>query len=253
MVPGEVDLTENLDFRKIVKKEIPQLPVSWNKGGQISLNDRFEGYYTTTLNTSSYNTYYIADRNSYTTIDNTYTINYYNGSSIMEWIAPIDYILEDSLEISNFNTYDYYTSYYNSSVTTTISVKNSFTSKEPEYDMFGNIKPPLEVIPSIPWKRNKINITEKQIPWRNKYDDTIIHRDLKKDKRIAWEDDIPTVSTVLKMDNIVIKARHYISWLADKTMSFIEAHLKSEDDHDPDDLRYLNNMSWIRVKDAIVD
>ena len=38
MIPGNIDLTENLDFRKVVKKEIPQLPDSWKGNGIDKLN-----------------------------------------------------------------------------------------------------------------------------------------------------------------------------------------------------------------------
>ena len=57
MIPGDIDLTENLDFRKSRKKEIPKLP--WNKNNISTIN---ESDITITLDNSANNiTYYNYD------------------------------------------------------------------------------------------------------------------------------------------------------------------------------------------------
>ena len=66
MLPGDIDLTQNLDFRKQVKKELSQFPATWNGDGKISnkLNyDNFIGnisvsndYTLTISNTTNDNT-----------------------------------------------------------------------------------------------------------------------------------------------------------------------------------------------------
>ena len=38
MIPGDIDLTQKLDFRNVKKKELPQLPASWKSKDKINID-----------------------------------------------------------------------------------------------------------------------------------------------------------------------------------------------------------------------
>ena len=45
MLPGDIDLTENIDFRKTRRKEISQLPNSWRGKNQMIIILRYQIIY----------------------------------------------------------------------------------------------------------------------------------------------------------------------------------------------------------------
>ena len=60
MIPGDIDLTEKLDFRRVVKREIPQLPAKWNNENTLNVkNNSFcidsSSYISIPNNGSNYN------------------------------------------------------------------------------------------------------------------------------------------------------------------------------------------------------
>ena len=59
MIPGNIDLTENLDFRNVRKREIPQLPASWKEKDRINVDN--ECAITTISNTNITLTYRMDD------------------------------------------------------------------------------------------------------------------------------------------------------------------------------------------------
>lgn len=230
MISGDIDLTEKLDFRRTVKKEIPQLPANW-KENKNKLN------------------YTINDDRMYMTVDYnngyTYTVN------LTDTISNITYYYDDTSIIDRWFISDY--QFVLSPSTTSTTTSNSITwsgisQKEPERDIFGNIKEYPEEIPKIPWgKKSKEYI--KPIPWNYKHKRAWAYYEY--NRRIPWEEEDTDDELFRIGDNDRIsRIRNSIAWLADKTASFINNYL---DQNDEVDLSYLTNMSWIRISDAVID
>lgn len=251
MIPGNIDLTENLDFRKVVQKEIPQLPDNWKKSELITDTEHISTFTSTTnsisINNNStytYHTTYYNDEDEYGLTNTNITSS--SLDSISDWTGWITYYDRDTSVISDITfSYDDSTISYNSG--------NHFkiiTKKKKEYDIFGNEKIDyVEEIPSIPWSLKQDNLLIRDIPWRTyKY-----YTDYEDDEipSIPW-DEIPRWSRVKRfdLDSIVNRAKNLICWLSDKSNRFIENYLDKEEEVD---LSYLTNMSWIRVRDAVID
>lgn len=246
MIPGDIDLTENLDFRKAVKKEVPQLPSAWkNNGSKINISDG--DTYITTITTSDI-----------TNITTSYTVRHNNTSNMSyEWMPLNRYTyintytndVNDSviywnsdnltLTVSSNDTEYYYHKSDNG------NIKISF-KQEDEYDVFGNKKIKPKPIPKIPWEK-KYEYSPNRIPWaRNLYR---FHTDYI--EPIPWDYDDIEYSTRMKLDDKFKRAKHLISWLFNKSLPDIRTYLTKEDSED--NSSYLTNMGWIRVRDAVID
>lgn len=234
MIPGDIDLTEKLDFRNIVKRKVPQLPSTWKKKeilssdcGSISSSsyiNNFEYHIEVDSTRTTSNYFYINDN---------YT-NLYNTTFT-------------STHISTSTTYHYIV---NNNTSIKILYKN-YENTIDEYDVFGNKKDlNNKEIPRIPWNNKKINIISKNIPWEKC--SSIFNFNSYDIKYAPWDIDKININSVYE-DNIDVvskfgRAKNLISWLHNQKLSFIEDYLGSDNY-----LSYLTNMSWIRVKDVIID
>lgn len=250
MVPGDIDLTENLDFRNVKRREVPQLPASWKGKDRLNINNvninRYIGNsYTVTWN---YNTYYEEFFESDSNLTTTMTvrgIREVSNDYQLSWTTTIDESTGSTLYYWN-NDVDYITSYTSDNV--------SQEYDKPEYDIFGNrIKHP-KPIPKIPWstyKRDRTPIIHP-IAWKRsinkwiKYDEDYIPDIPWDTEDYGWYDlSKKDLSTPIK------RAKNLISWLSKKTSTFIERYFDKDDEKV--DMSYLTNMSWIRVHDAVID
>lgn len=227
MIPGNIDLTENLDFRRVVKKEVPQLPAEWkgNKANFISNNEL------------SININNITTNSNITLSTNTTTIIRYSSETPINTYYDITWH-----DISDWYIEDYHYTMFNQ-ITSSSNSRIRITQKEPERDIFGCIKEYPKEIPKIPWDE-KIEKHIAPIPWRNGY----ILDDYEEYDTIPWETD--NSRTWANLNSKTNRIRDSIAWLADKSQSFIDRYLNQ---HDDTDLNYLTNMSWIRVSDAVID
>ena len=249
MLPGDIDLTQNLDFRKQVKKELPQFPATWNGDGKISNKLNYDNFIG---NISVSNDYTLTISN--TTNDNTRVSIYrYDTDSDIITSSPIVmYRYNNQNTWFEYNTHDYLTT---SSTTSSITINKYI---EPEKDIFGNIiESKQEQQPKcskcgevlMPWEHNYCfdcnNKSKRPIPdtpWENqnkfKYSSYIYYNS---DDRIPWETEVYYNES---------KSQEPICYLADKSKAFIERYLnRFEEDNES----YLTNMRWIRVRDAIID
>lgn len=251
MLPGDIDLTQNLDFRKQVKKELPQFPATWNGDGKISNKLNYNNFIG---NISVLNDYTLTISN--TTNDNTrVSIYQYDTDSNIITSSPIV-----MYRYNNQNTWFEYNTHDDDYLTTSSSTPSITINKyiEPEKDMFGNIiESKQEQQPKcckcgellMPWEHsycsncnNKFKRPIPDMPWENqnkfKYS---LYIDNSYD-RIPWEDD----EWLQKSE----KSQEPICYLADKSQSFKERYLnRFEEDNES----YLTNMDWIRVRDAVID
>lgn len=259
-LPGDIDLTENLDFRKVVKRKLPQLPDSW-KGDKNKLIVSDNINITWTINTtSSYistlnsNTY---DLTSITSTSDSFNITDWNNDSIgeLENIHIESDRTSFTYRINSTNTYTTNMYYYDTNGNSWSSQSSKiasieFKEKKDKYDVFGNkIVPPKE-IPRIPWegKENKWRHTNKRIAWKNNmYHDRFSLRNDYNDC-IPWK--IERISKRYDLYDTIERARYLICWLFDKSRNNIRKYFETEDDVD---LSYLTNMGWIRVHDAVID
>lgn len=238
MIAGDIDLTENLDFRKTVRRELPAIPASWNGGNRINKSkthftlssavNELENYNRTHSSTTV--TYQYSDWESSTNVFSTTT---------------------GSFTISNNTYYIRYDMdrYSNNKITNVL-----YDYKIPEPNCFdeyiGN-----EIISNesrIPWKVDEIAEVEFRIPWisESKNNRYRIQRDIPK-LPYGWEDEESEyISPSLLLDKYK-RAKLLISWLMKKSTKFIIQYLNHEEDKS--DLDYLTNMNWIHVRDAIID
>lgn len=249
MIPGNIDLTENLDFRNVRKRNIPQLPSSWK--GKPKINN-FSANSDNIITTSSNNITwtYSMDDGSDMTIRN-YRLVYHD-----DWISWNDYNEYDYLTTRTSITYtnndDVYFSDYN---TTRISNKlGIWVSKEDEYDIFGNrIKAP-EVIRQMPYKFDAEKRHEHidRICWE-KYERKWTRFDPDYIPPIPWEEEDDDWFALPRKVLLTPykRAKNFICWLRNKSRSFIENEINEGEEEV--DMSYLTNMSWIRVKDAEID
>lgn len=249
MIPGDIDLTEKLDFRKTVRRETPQLPSTWKGDNKINKINFDSSGLTTTLD-SNYS-FSISSTNN--TITHTYRVNYDDWFTTTSWtnLTPINSdadLYNNILESEINNTLNF---------SLTLDGEGIIYSKEdkfyePKKDIFGN-KITQEYIPKIPWKEESVERipsiawnVEKKMLYRGNYISYEDNWRLPHDW--VFEDD-EFEDIEFDTSNPYKKAKHLISWLFEKSLSFIGDYL---DDKDPN-LSYLTNMSWIRVRDAIID
>ena len=217
MIPGDIDLTENLDFRKSRKKEIPKLP--WNKNNISTIN---ESDITITLDNSA-----------------NAIITYYNYD---EYGVRHNNVYYDEI----LSLYDGTTSYNfisdNESFTTTSTLLTSLRLKfnETKKDVFGNIIKKDKPIKNICWSAfNKIKEVIPIIPWKRSYNDYRIYsiKFNNTNNKIPWE-----ISMHIKIND------NPICYLNGKSNSFIDEYF-----HKRDNSNYLTDMNWLRIHDAIIE
>ena len=217
MIPGDIDLTENLDFRKSRKKEIPKLP--WNKNNISAIN---ESDITITLDNSA-----------------NAIITYYNYD---EYGVRHNNVYYDEI----LSLYDGTTSYNfisdNESFTTTSTLLTSLRLKfnETKKDVFGNIIKKDKPIKNICWSAfNKIKEVIPIIPWKRSYNDYRIYsiKFNNTNNKIPWE-----TSMHIKIND------NPICYLNGKSNSFIDEYF-----HKRDNSNYLTDMNWLRIHDAIIE
>ena len=230
MIPGDIDLTENLDFRKSRRKELPSLP--WSN---ISLNN--DGIIITTN--------YVQPMSSLSQYNN---FNIYYDDIITEelWI-------DDSFG-------NHFTSTTTSSSTSTILYSNSIetiiyndtSSKtykalyKTKKDIFGNLIPSKEIIPKICYEiKEKISERIPKLPWKTNHNLFINECD----NRIPWKK--RSKFRFNKSWELDFKPNtNPICYLEGKSSSFIRSYLnrETEDNHG-----YLTNMGYLRIHDAIIE
>ena len=262
MLPGDIDLTEKLDFRKTVRKQLPALPNNWGGKNQIKVSNNTNfirlNDVTNTTTSSTRNVITYVQNNLYSTIDNwTYydiidddidTINYYNN----------DY----TFTISNRYSVTYNNSLSNNKIS--IKVKN-YVEDTYKKDIFGNLiqtkkeekvrRCPLCNSVLIPWDKNYCRSCRKlhndnndhKIPWNvNKYKN-LKYRE-KYDPKIPWEEeDLEYKCKDLIFDGDEMNISEKICYLEGKTISFIRRYLNHEEE---DNSSYLTNMNHIRIRDV---
>lgn len=247
MIPGNIDLTENLDFRRVVQKEIPQLPDSW-KGNSINKLNTYlsDNIISLTTSTNSYTSHtysitnYLNTNDSWMTLSNDSLIESYN---ITDWNITYDATISQTTINVTYDTDS--TIYYNTGSTTYF-----ISPPKKEYDIFGNLTDnTIEEIPKIPWDTEPYKRPIKNICWKSYYgweskDDY--------EPSIPW-DYYPYARPPKRIDmtDIVDRAKNLICWFRDKSSSFIRNHIEAEEELV--DLSYLTNMNWIRVHDAVID
>ena len=253
MIPGDIDLTQNLDFRNVRKRDIPQLPASWKGKNRLNIsNDNLNTYissggYTITwrYHNNYYEDYFERDSNSTTTMT-IRGIREVNNDYQLSWTTTYDDNLDYTIYYWNDLDTNCITSFSSNDISSDKYVK-------PEYDIFGNrIKHP-EPIPKIPWGTYKRDCTPiiHPIAWRRsvmkwiKYDEDYIPDIPWDTEDYGWHHLSENLSTPIK------RAKNLISWLSKKSSSFIERYFDKDDEKV--DMSYLTNMSWIRVKDAVID
>lgn len=244
MLPGDIDLTENIDFRKTRRKEISQLPDSWR--GKKSDDNNFKIsnnlYLDSTITYTSNSIFTISTQSSQLSInDHSMIYNfdsvYYNHENNT---VPIYYTIQN-------NTYSSYNINYNNDFDNIIKV---YFKNEPEYDVFGNkIEPLLEYIDPIPWKERNTEQKISKIPWDSHYYNRFIriHNYM---EAIPWNYDGDDLYDDNKSKFSIDNAGEFISWLKGQSISFIKRYLNRDKE---DNSSYLTNMSWIGVNDAIIE
>ena len=255
MIPGDIDLTEKLDFRKVVRKEIPQLPAEWNGKDRLSTKNNTFLNITSTVRTT---TYQMRSPIQYWYDDDWNTISgYYDSESIIS--ANLSRRTNTYLLYDNFSIWyddDYNTIEYSSSAnTSTSSYRTTISYGEPERDVFGNVKITEEKIPSIPWSltKRRDTISNRSIVWKNDYYDGLFHRFCEDEEtipKIPWSIKPRRPDRDVDLTSVVGRAKNLISWLSDKSTREIENYLSDDEEVD---LSYLTRMGWIRVTDAVIE
>ena len=250
MIPGNIDLTEKLDFRNVVKKELPQLPALWHEN-KINTEDINPGqiatYTTFHINPMEYTitSDEISDLYNYDTITQYSIISY-------DYRFNNDYVINTTEWRPRFSSTSTYISYSNNyNLDTTSSTNNNLIKIQIPYneekDVFGNvINNYAKDIPKIPWNSKESDYYSR-ITWEycksKRFDPSSYdHYD-----DIPWDED--DAEDKPRLYSEIDKAKHLISWLFDKSSTFIKNYFADDDTV----LSYLTNMSWIRVRDAIID
>lgn len=241
MLPGDIDLTQNLDFRKTRKREIPKLPALWKKTPKAKINNNS---ITTIYGTLSNYTLDVSDDNiiSYNGTSNSsfnYTISTTN-SGWSEWTT----LNNDGTITTRSNTLNIT---YSNVGNYKITINGDYSIKNDEYDVFGNKKIYEKPIPKIPWKVVSENSeTIQDIPWRLRSHFTLRRREYK--PSIPW--DMYTSGYQSPYSDRINKIKDSICYLKNQTRSFINSYLEGDEEVD---MSYLTNMNWLRVRDAIID
>lgn len=261
MIPGDIDLTEKLDFRKVVRKEIPQLPSTWNGKNSLSNFQTNSINITSTIRTTM--TYQILDQN----IQYWYDDDHLNTISVDDDFDSIttfntspsrrtnSYTLRDNWITWNNDDYNLVIN-YSSSTSSSRTFKTKISYGESERDVFGNMKIPEERIPDIPWSLTKKRnvVSSRSIAWKNSYDNlwhSFRDDDDKHIPKIPWYfNKSRRPDKEVDLTSVVSRARNLISWLSDKSTRVIENYLSSDEEVD---LSYLTRMGWIGVRDAVIE
>lgn len=245
MIPGDIDLTENLDFRKVIKKEIPKFPALFKQKAEIQAHSNHDVF-------------------MYTPVNSTITVQYNSSSTYWTFQLPTYFDNDMTLYTDPTSRYNYlnyngtsylYTALTNQQSETTTCNNNyifsTLTNVKDAYDIFGNKKKiDIEDIPKIPWNRNKKNgiIYTYSIPWKCENSINLLNLE---ESNIPWRHyTIKNIEREVDLTSVFERAKNLIAWLQDKSSSFIRNYLNSENDES--NLSYLTNMRWIHVNDAII-
>lgn len=255
MIPGDIDLTENLDFRNVKKRNTPQLPSSWRSNNNDKINVSNNGVIYTIASSISElrrNFYYMENEYGDSTTITIRGIREVHNNRDLSWTytTSLHDDFESTLYYWNDESVNYLTSSY--TFTTSSSSLNVRFTDEPKYDVFGNrIKEP-EQIPKFPWKFKDYTPIIHPIAWkRSCYKWSRFDEDYIPD--IPWETEASILWRKLRPMNLsdyINKAKNLISWFNKKSSSFIERYFE---DIEEVDTSYLTNMGWIRIHDAIID
>lgn len=267
MIPGNIDLTENLDFRKVVKKELPQLPASWKESDSKINFTTGNNIYTYTTS-STYNITYrnLDDDYQYLTWNtiNDYTVESNTSYTISAWLN------NGTTRGTTIQNITYYNDYNEFEIGYTISEEDlyddllyldhkhkykswSSLNKKVEYDVFGNkkVSKEPEYIPSKPFNWRKKSEDEiEPIPWKYRSNLNYYFND-DEIESIPWKRERNHRRSMSYDDPGFNRAMGLICWLMNKSSSFIRRYFDEEDEKKT--LSYLTNMSWIRVHDAVID
>lgn len=239
MIPGDIDLTENLDFRRTKRKEIKQLPDSWH--GDIHINSKkYYNYINDFDNTSSITI--SSNNNIRFSVNDENTIIYNLNNSSIQQSVTFSII---SAELDNNNYIITNGDYINTSTKYYIT-----TEVKPELDVFGNKiiqEPEIKPIPWRDYKECKIKDIAWDMSFKRRMRDYLFIED-----GIPWETSDDYYWHDIDQSNkfSISKAAEFISYLKGKSSSFIKRYLNRETE---DNSSYLTNMNWIGVKDAIID
>lgn len=215
MVPGDIDLTENLDFRKSRKATIPKIP--WSE-----LHDNFiseDMINTISLYNFDDNTFRITTTSTSTT----------TGSSITTSM----HISYDDTRTDNFyiqyDNNDNGLFWYNiPRHSSTISVNNYY----PKKDIFGNTIKEEIPIPELCYYDNKQEEEIPKLPYRDEPKEYISY--------LPWDDAYTQFcdfcDPICYLDRMSASERR--DYLRRNTI---------------DNSKYLTNMHHIRVRDAIIE
>lgn len=257
MIPGDIDLTENLDFRNVKKRNTPQLPASWGCNNNSKINVSNNGViYTTTSRSISWRYYYNDYVQEYSDNMNIRRIREVRNNRDLSWTYTTTSWNDDfetTLNHWNSDIINEYltTSQFTTSITSSPSL-NIRVKDEPKYDVFGNVIKEPKTIPKIPWKFKEYTPTIHPIAWKrscykwSRFDEEYI-------PDIPWETEASILrckSQPMNLSDYINKAKNLISWFNKKSSSFIERYFE---DIEEVDTSYLTNMGWIRIHDAIID
>lgn len=217
MVPGDIDLTENLDFRKSRKATIPKIP--WSE-----LHDNFIS--EDMLNTISLYTFDNDIFRITTTSSSTTTSNNISTTSM--------YITYDDTRTDNFYIqYDNGLFWYNiPRHSSTISVNNYY----PKKDIFGNIIKEKAPIPKLCYYSHKQEKKIPRLPYHDEPKDCI--------PCLPWDDVYTPFCDFYK------KKVEQICYLDGMSTGDRRNYLRR---NIIDNSKYLTDMHHIRIRDAIIE
>ena len=217
MVPGDIDLTENLDFRKSRKANIPKIP--WDE-----LHDNFIS--EDMLNTVSLYTFDDDTFRITTTSSSTTTSNNISTTSM--------HITYDDTRTDNFYIqYDNGLFWYNiPRHSSTISVNNYY----PKKDIFGNIIKEKAPIPKLCYYSHKQEKKIPKLPYHDEPKDCIPY--------LPWDDVYTPFCDFYK------KKVEQICYLDGMSAGERRNYLRR---NTIDNSKYLTDMRHIRIRDAIIE
>lgn len=220
MVPGDIDLTENLDFRKSRKANIPKIP--WDE-----LHDNFiseDIINTVSLYTFDDNTFRITATSSSTTTS--------NNISTTSMHITYDDTRTDSFYIQYDNNGLFWHNIPTNSSTYTINANNYY----PKKDIFGNIIKGDIPIPELCYYDNKQEEKIPRLPYHDEPKDCI--------PCIPWDDVYTPFCDFYK------KKVEQICYLDGMSYGERRDYLRR---NTIDNSKYLTDMHHIRIRDAIIE
>ena len=221
MVPGDIDLTENLDFRKSRKANIPKIP--WDE-----LHDNFiseDMLNTVSLYTFDDDTFRVTTTSSSTTTSN-------NISTTSMHITYDDFTT-DTLYIQYDNGSWYNISSTNSSTDSSIISVNNY---RPKKDIFGNIIKEKAPIPKLCYYSHKQEKKIPKLPYHDEPKDCIPY--------LPWDDVYTPFCDFYK------KKVEQICYLDGMSYGERRDYLRR---NTIDNSKYLTDMRHIRIRDAIIE